>query len=112
MPRRADAAEAAAGAKGATTKPWFRPATDGPTEAELAALGRAGWTYAIGWDVDASGAATASDIAASLVSRADGGSIVRLDLGDTDVAAAMPDILDGLAAHGLVPVTVAALLGR
>lgn len=106
------AAESAASASGVSTRPWYRPATNEPDPAELATAGRAGWAYAIGWDVDATAALTGPDLVAFAVSRSGLGSIIRLDLADSDVAAALPDLLDGLAAHGLVPVTIPVLLGR
>ncbi len=106
------AAESVAAAVGVTTRPWYRPATNTPSTSELATVGRAGWAYAVGWDVDPSEARVGGDIVAYVVSRAALGSIIRLDLADPRLTPALPDLLDALAAHGLVPVTVPALLGR
>lgn len=114
-----DAADAALRpALGASTVPWLRPATGTASAAALRAAGTAGWRWAIGWDVDpedgvppAAGGPTAEDILARVVSRAGGGSIVRLQLGGAHTLDALPDIVDGLGAAGLRVVSLAELLG-
>ena len=72
----------------------------------------------LGADVDpgdsiapAVGGPIAADIATRVVSRASGGSIVRLTLGGTHTVEALPAILDGLVASGLRVVPLAELLG-
>ena len=81
-------------------------------------IGATGWRWVVGADVDpgdsiapAAGGPIAADIAARVVSRASGGSIVRLTLGGTHTLEALPAILDGLAASGLRVVPLAELLG-
>ncbi len=102
---------------GRTTAPWLRLSVPVGT-ATLGAIGRAGWTWLIGADVDpgdgilpADGGPIAADIAARVISRATGGSIIRLTLGGTHTREALPAILDGLAAKGLRVVSLAELLG-
>ncbi len=114
--RAADATLAAA--LGATTAPWLRPAEGIASQAALRAAGSAGWTWAIAWDVDpgdgvapGSGGPIATDIVARVVSRAGGGSIVRLQLGGARTLEALPGILDGLAAAGLRVAPLDELLG-
>jgi hypothetical protein len=110
--------EALAGQLGASTVPFLRPADGQAVPAALRAAGRAGWTWAISWDVDPgdgvapeAGGPIALDIVARVVSRASGGSIVRLQLGGAHTLEALPGILDGLAAKGLAVVPLEAVLG-
>jgi len=107
-----------AAATGRTTAPWLRPAGGDATAAALLAAGAAGWTWCVLWDVDpgdgidtAGGGPIAADIVAGVVSRATGGSIVRLQLGGPHTLEALPDIVDGLAAKGLRPAPLAAVVG-
>jgi peptidoglycan/xylan/chitin deacetylase (PgdA/CDA1 family) len=90
-----------------STAPWLRPATGTPGPEALLASGPAGWTWAIGWDVDpgdgvapGDGGPIALDIVTRVVGRARGGSIVRLQLGGARTLEALPGIVDGLAAAG------------
>ena len=100
-----------------TTKPWFRP-PDGAWDDDVrTAVGDAGWAYLVLWDVDsrdaiaeADGGPTAEDIATTIVSRVEGGSIVLLHLGGWNTREALPGILQGLDAKGLEPVTLSELL--
>ena len=113
---RADATLTAA--LGTSTAPWLRPAGGTAAAAALQAAGTAGWTWAIGWDVDpgdgvvpAAGGPIATDIVARVVSRARGGSIVRLQLGGARTLEALPGIMDGLASAGLRVAPLDELLG-
>ncbi len=112
----ADAALAAG--LGRTTAPLLRPARGTASPEALQAAGSAGWTWAIAWDVDPrdgvapdAGGPIATDIVARVVSRAGGGSIVRLQLGGTHTLEALPGIVDGLAAAGLRIAGLDELLG-
>ena len=103
---------------GRTTVPWLRPAEGAASPAGLAAAGGGGWTWAITWDVDpgdgvepAAGGPIATDIVTRVVSRASGGSIVRLQLGGSRTLEALPGILDGLASVGLRVAPLDEILG-
>ncbi len=107
-----------AAALGKGTAPWLRP-SDGraPPDALLGA-GRAGWRWVVTWDVDpgdgvpaAAAGPSATDIVTRVVSRAVGGSIVRLQLGGEQTLDALPGIVDGLEAAGLRVVPLPAILG-
>ena len=105
-------------ALGRSTAPWLRPAAGTPGAAALRAAGTAGWTWAVGWDVDpgdglapGAGGPIAMDIVTRVVARARGGSIVRLQLGGARTLEALPGILDGLAGAGLRVVSLDELLG-
>jgi LysM domain len=117
-----DAAVRAADARlapllGRSTAPWLR-VSGALDPAALGVIGSTGWRWVIGADVDpgdgiapAAGGPIAADIAARVVSRAAGGSIVHLTLGGTHTLEALPSILDGLAANGLRVVSLSELLG-
>lgn len=117
-----DAAVRAADARlapllGRSTAPLLRVSGTLDTAA-LGVIGATGWRWVIGADVDpgdgiapAAGGPIAADIAARVVSRAAGGSIVHLTLGGTHTLEALPTILDGLAANGLRVVSLSELLG-
>ncbi len=103
---------------GRSTAPWLRPAGGTPGPEALLAAGTAGWTWAIGWDVDpgdgvapGDGGPIATDIVTRVVARARGGSIVRLQLGGARTLEALPGIVDGLAETGLRIVSLDELLG-
>ena len=103
---------------GTTTVPWLRPAGGTASAAALQAAGAAGWTWAISWDVDpgdgvapGAGGPIAADIATRVVSRAKGGSIVRLRLDGARTFEALPAIVDGLRSVGLRVVSLDELLG-
>ena len=98
--------------------PWLRPAGGTPGPEALLAAGTAGWTWAVGWDVDpgdgvapGDGGPIATDIVTRVVARARGGSIVRLQLGGARTLEALPGIVDGLAETGLRIVSLDELLG-
>jgi hypothetical protein len=104
---------------GRSTAPFLRPAAGAATARELAAAGPAGWPWAIAWDVDPgdgeepeAGGPIAIDIVTRVVSRARGGSIVRLQLDGPRILAALPGIIDGLAAAGLDVLPLDEVLGR
>ena len=102
---------------GVTTKPWFRP-PDGVWDDDVRrAVGDAGWAYLVMWDVDpndavstADGGPTAFDIQATVVARAQGGSIVRLQLGGWNTLEALPRIVQDLERKGFQLVTLSELL--
>lgn len=103
---------------GRSTTPWLRPTTGEAGAAALLAAGTAGWTWAVAWDVDpddgtapGDGGPIATDILARVVSRASGGSIIRLQLGGARTLDALPGIVDGLAAAGLRVVPLSEVLG-
>jgi peptidoglycan/xylan/chitin deacetylase (PgdA/CDA1 family) len=103
---------------GTGSKPFARPPFGAHDRAVREAMSDAGFAYLVLWDVDtgdwrrtASGGPTAEDIVSRVVSRAQGGSIVLLHAGGESTLAAMPAIVDGLAAAGLQPVTLDRLLG-
>jgi hypothetical protein len=105
-------------ALGRPTAPWLRPAAGTPGAAALLAAGTAGWTWAVGWDVDpgdgvapGDGGPIATDIVTRVVARARGGSIVRLQLGGARTLEALPGILDGLTQARLRVVPLDELLG-
>ena len=97
---------------------WFRPSgtangTDDPGELVRTRAAALGYATVVGYDVDPAdyadpGAAAVRDRTLGAV-RA--GSIVSLHTGHRGTVDALPEILDGLHAMGLQPVTVATLLG-
>jgi hypothetical protein len=110
---------AVAAALGGTTLPLLRPTTGTATAAELAAAGAAGWRWAVAWDVDPgdgvapeAGGPIATDIVARVVSRSDGGSIVRLQLAGPRTLEALPALVEGLASAGLAILPLHDVLGR
>jgi peptidoglycan/xylan/chitin deacetylase (PgdA/CDA1 family) len=114
-----DGDAAIAAALGTSTAPLVRPAAGSATRRELRAAGTAGWPWAIAWDVDPDdgrapedGGPIAVDIVARVVSRAEGGSIVRLQLDGPRTLEALPDLVDALAAAGLRVVPLDEVLGR
>jgi len=103
---------------GTTSRPFARPPFGVHDGTVRAAVGDAGYGYLVLWDVDtsdwkraAAGGPTPEDIVSRVVSRAQGGSIVLLHAGGESTLAAMPGIVDGLAAADLQPVTLDRLLG-
>lgn len=92
---------------------WFRPSgTPHATPTILAAAGKVGYHTSIAYDVDPADYTDPGQRA--VTSRVLGGvrpgSIVSLHLGHTGTLAAMPAILEGLAARNLAAVTVTTLL--
>jgi hypothetical protein len=114
-----DGDAAIAAALGASTAPFVRPVTGSATRRELQAAGAGGWPWAIAWDVDPDdgrapedGGPIAVDIVARAVSRAEGGSIVRLQLDGPHTLEALPDLVEALAAAGLGVLPLDEVLGR
>ena len=106
------------GLVGRTSRPFFRPPYGAWTKSVREAVGRAGWHYLVMWDIDtldwrptSDGGPTATDIEATVLANARGGSIVLMHLGGYHTLEALPGILDGLAAKGLEPVTLTEMFG-
>jgi peptidoglycan/xylan/chitin deacetylase (PgdA/CDA1 family) len=96
---------------GRTTRPFFRPPFGGQDASVRAAVGAAGWRYMVMWDVDtidwrpeSEGGPTTAAIVSKVVTNARGGSIVLMHLGGYHTLAALPGIVNGLAARGMRPV--------
>ncbi len=103
---------------GAPTQPYFRPPFGAWTAAVRSGVGAAGWADLVMWDVDtidwkntADGGPSAKDIVAKVLGQAQGGSIVLMHLGGWHTLEALPDLLAGLQANGLTPVTLRTMLG-
>ena len=98
-------------------RPYFSPPGARSSAAVLDMLGSLGYSTTVLWDVDpldwkppADGGPSADQLAARVLDRVQGGSIVLLHLGGWNTLPALPTIIDGLAQRGLEPVTVAELL--
>jgi len=92
---------------------WFRPSGTARSTATIrAAASRSGYPRCVSYDVDPRDYLDPGS--AAVVSRTLGqvrpGSIVSLHLGHAGTVRALPQILAGLAARGLVPVTLSRLL--
>ncbi len=107
--RGADALRKATG----TTGWWFRPSgTPHSTATIRAAASRSGYQRCVSYDVDPQDyldPGTAQVVSRTLA-QVRSGSIVSLHLGHAGTVRALPQILSGLAARGLVPVTLSRLL--
>ncbi|GIW20672.1 MAG: hypothetical protein KatS3mg065_0968 [Chloroflexota bacterium] len=104
---------------GRSTRPWFRPPYGAQNATVRAAVGGAGWSYTVMWDIDtidwkpeSDGGPTTDDIVAKVLSRVQGGSIVLMHLGGYHTLEALPRIVEGLRERGLVPVTLDTMFGR
>jgi hypothetical protein len=104
---------------GRSTTPFVRPGDGVATAPERRAAGQAGWPWAIAWDVDPDdglapddGGPIAEDIVTRVVSRSEGGSIVRLRLDGPRTLEALPGIVEGLAGAGLEILPLDDVLGR
>lgn len=98
---------------------YFRPSgtangIDSPSADALAAAGAVGYPVVLGYDVDPLDYQSPSPdvITQRTLAAARPGAVVSLHFGYPNTAAALPAILDGLAARGLTPVTASKLLGR
>jgi peptidoglycan/xylan/chitin deacetylase (PgdA/CDA1 family) len=101
-----------------STQPWFRPPFGGLDDQVPAVVGAAGWGYTVLWDVDtidwkpeSDGGPTTQAIIDKVVDKAQGGSIVLMHLGGFNTFEALPDIVAGLQAKGLEPVTLGEMFG-
>jgi peptidoglycan/xylan/chitin deacetylase (PgdA/CDA1 family) len=110
--------DAIRGLIGVSTAPWFRPPYGAWAAAVRVGVGAAGWSSLVMWDVDtidwkstADGGPTADDIVTKVIANAQGGSIVLMHLGGWHTLEALPDLLAGLQARGLAPVTLTEMLG-
>lgn len=104
---------------GRSTRPWFRPPYGAQNATVRSAVGGAGWSYTVMWDIDtidwkpeSDGGPTTDDIVAKVLSRVQGGSIVLMHLGGYHTLEALPRIVEGLRARGFVPVTLDRMFGR
>ena len=100
-------------------RPFFRPPGGGYEAAVLAAVGAAGYSRTVLWDVDTIDwrptdndppGPTADEIVAKVLGNARAGSIVLMHLGGFETLDALPRIVDGLRARGLDLVQLDALL--
>jgi peptidoglycan/xylan/chitin deacetylase (PgdA/CDA1 family) len=91
-------------------RPYFRPPSGGYDAAVLAAVGTAGYSRTVLWDVDTIDwrpiandppGPSADAIVAKVLSNARGGSIVLMHLGGYETFAALPRVVDGLSDRGL-----------
>jgi peptidoglycan/xylan/chitin deacetylase (PgdA/CDA1 family) len=96
-----------------STRPWFRPPYGSYNLAVRTAVGAAGWSRLVMWDVDtidwklvSDGGPTAADIVAKVQANARDGSIVLMHLGGYHTLEALPGILAALENMGLLPVTL------
>jgi len=101
-----------------STQPWFRPPFGGLDDQVPAVVGPAGWTYTVLWDVDtidwkpeSDGGPTTQQIIDKVVDQAQGGSIILMHLGGFNTFEALPDLVAGLQAKGLEPVTLEEMFG-
>lgn len=94
---------------------WFRPsATDHANELILAQAGKAGYEHSVSYDVDPQdfkdpGAQTVVQRTLAAVKP---GSIISLHMGHAGTIKALPDILNGLRAANLTPVTMSELVAK
>jgi peptidoglycan/xylan/chitin deacetylase (PgdA/CDA1 family) len=96
---------------------WFRPSgtADGvtvPSATIMSEAARAGYATVVGYDVDPRDFEDppAATISARAIAGLHPGAIVSLHTGHPNTVAALPAILDALAARNLRPVTMSALL--
>lgn len=99
-------------------RPLFRPPFGAVNSNVLAAVGAVGYGYTIMWDIDtidwrpeSEGGPTAAQVTSKVVTNARGGSIVLMHLGGYNTFEALPQMVAGLRAKGLEPVTISTLLG-
>jgi peptidoglycan/xylan/chitin deacetylase (PgdA/CDA1 family) len=114
----ADMERAVAARSTLSPRPLFRPPYGGYNAAVLTAVGAAGYSRTILWDIDAidwkpeaDGGPTTAQIVAKVRDNVRGGSIILFHLGGYNTLAALPGVLDVLAQKGLTPATVSAVIG-
>ena len=103
---------------GHTTRPWFRAPYGLSNNAVLAAVGAAGWSRTVVWDVGTDdwiapsrGGPTPGKLVREVLDQAQNGSIAVMHLNGYSTRAALPAIVAGLRAKGLTPVLLNTLLG-
>jgi peptidoglycan/xylan/chitin deacetylase (PgdA/CDA1 family) len=107
--RGADALREATGSAGW----WFRPSGTPHSTARIrAAASRSGYPRCVSYDVDPQDYRDPgkAEVVSRTLEQVQRGSIVSLHLGHVDTVRAFPQILAGLAAKGLQPVTLSRLL--
>ena len=93
---------------------WFRASgTQATTPTIRRAAARAGYDHCVSYDVDGLDwqDPSADTVVQAVLDGARGGSIISLHLGHPVTVTALPDILRGLRARSLKPVTLTELLG-
>ena len=108
----AGGAAAITAATGAGHPDLFRPPYGSYTPDMLRLLGERGYRAMVMWDVDSLDwtGLSAEDLVARVLSMVKPGSVVLMHVGGENTVKALPEILDGLEARGLRPVTVRTLL--
>jgi peptidoglycan/xylan/chitin deacetylase (PgdA/CDA1 family) len=99
-------------------RPLFRPPYGTYDARVLAAVGAAGYTRSLLWDIDSidwkpesDGGPTTTAIVSKVRDNVRGGSIILFHLGGYNTLDALPGVLDAITAKGLEPVTIPELLG-
>jgi peptidoglycan-N-acetylglucosamine deacetylase len=101
-------------------RPFFRPPNGGYDADVLAAVGAAGYSYTVTWDVDTIDwrpiandppGPTADQIVAKVLANAQGGSIVLMHLGGYETLAALPRVVQGLQSAGFTLVKLDVMRG-
>ena len=101
-------------------RPYFRPPNGGYDSEVLAAVGAAGYSRTVTWDIDTIDwrpvandppGPTADQIVAKVLGNAQNGSIVLMHLGGYHTSEALPRIVAGLLAAGYDLVTLDEMLG-
>jgi peptidoglycan/xylan/chitin deacetylase (PgdA/CDA1 family) len=99
-------------------RPLFRPPYGGWDADVLAGVGAVGYTRTVLWEIDtidwrpiSDGGPTAAQIVSKVVGGAQNGGIVLMHLGGYETLKALPDVVAGLLAKGLQPVTLQVMLG-
>jgi peptidoglycan/xylan/chitin deacetylase (PgdA/CDA1 family) len=99
---------------GKTTKPYFRPPYADFDGSVLCDIHAAGYDYLVMWTIDTLGwnGANADEIVQTSLARAKPGAIYIMHVGsESEDAAALPRVIDGLRAQGYSFGTIADLLG-
>jgi peptidoglycan/xylan/chitin deacetylase (PgdA/CDA1 family) len=111
------AEDAVKGLAGGTTKPFFRPPFGNAHERERNAIGAAGFTLDMMWDVTtvdykpvSQGGPTTDELVQQVLSQVRPGSIVIMHVNGPNTLHALPAILAGLHDRNLQPVQLSELL--